>query len=133
MLSDVIRVYFRHQKAPGIDFVERGDYRLVQGNRKSIVGPTEWSRIEKVGLKVEMSIILRTQNRDKAKCPSCLARFEGGTVDGWAQWQVQMALCVFLLTVTIACLARGNFKSKPTFKPNPTFSPPIRLNPKASI
>jgi hypothetical protein len=86
MLADVISVYFRHQKAPGHDFVERGDYRLVQGTSKSIMGPMEWTRIEKVGLKVEMSIILRTRNQAQATCPSCRTRFEGSAVDGWAQW-----------------------------------------------
>jgi hypothetical protein len=86
MLSDVIGVYFRHQKAPGGEFVERGDYQLVQGSRKKIVGPMEWTQIEKLGLKVEMSIIIRTRDQDEATCPSCNTRFEGSAVEGWAQW-----------------------------------------------
>lgn len=87
MLSDVINVYFKHQKAPGSNFVERGDYRLVQGSHKSIVGPTEWTHIEKVGLKVEMSIVLRTRNQDEATCPGCHTLFVGPpTMDGWVKW-----------------------------------------------
>jgi hypothetical protein len=133
MLSDVIRVYFKHQKAPGINFVERGDYRLVQGTSKSIVGPMEWTRIEKVGLKVEMSIILRTRNEDKATCPSCRTRFEGSTVDGWAQWYVWKVFSVFLLMSALACLAQDNFTSNPRFKPKPVFSPTTRFNLKSSL
>jgi hypothetical protein len=88
MLSDVIGVYFRHQKAPGSDFVERGDYRLVRGGDKTVMGPMEWPRIKKAGLTIEMSILLRTRNEDDATCPGCRTRFEGRAIDGWAQWQV---------------------------------------------
>jgi hypothetical protein len=86
MLSDVIGVYFRHQKAPGSEFVERGDYRLVYGNRRHLVVPMEWDGMNKVGLKVEMSMILRTRDEDEERCPSCRTLFEGKATDGWARW-----------------------------------------------
>jgi hypothetical protein len=50
------------------------------------MGPMEWTDIEKAGLKVEMSIVLRTHNETEERCPSCRALFEGSTTDGWAQW-----------------------------------------------
>jgi hypothetical protein len=86
MLLDVINLYFKHKKPPGSDFVERGDYRLVHGDRKDIVDQMEWNRVEKVGLKMEMSMVLRTRNQKSRRCPSCHASFEGGAIDGWAQW-----------------------------------------------
>jgi hypothetical protein len=87
MLLDVINLYFRHKKAPESEFVERGDYRLVHGDRKNTVGRTEWARINKVGLKMEMSVILRTRNQSSTSCPSCSTLFEGHAKDdGWTQW-----------------------------------------------
>jgi hypothetical protein len=86
MLSEVISCYFRHQKAPGSEFVERGDYRLVYGDRKNIVSPIEWTQIKKAGLKVEMSMILRTRNQKSRRCPSCCTSFAGRAIDGWTQW-----------------------------------------------
>jgi hypothetical protein len=86
MLLDVIGVYFRHQNPPGRNFVVRGDYRLVHGNRRHLVGPMEWDGMNKVGLKVEMSMVFRTRNEDEERCPSCRTLFDGKATDGWAQW-----------------------------------------------
>jgi hypothetical protein len=113
MISDVISLYFRHQRASGRGFVERGDYRLVHGNRRNVVGAMEWTAIEKVGLKVEMSMVLRTRNEDRTRCPGCRTLFEGKATDGWAQWCASVTFCGFILTSDDVRLVQGNSKLKP--------------------
>jgi hypothetical protein len=86
MLLDVIEVYFKHQRPPGTVFVERGDYRLVHGPRKSILDPAGWNLLNKVRLKVEMSMVLRRRTDDKARCPRCRTRSDALSVSRWVVW-----------------------------------------------
>jgi hypothetical protein len=88
MLEDIVRLYFKHQKPPGMSLVERGDYRLVHGGRGTIVEPGKWTYDLTAGHSVEMSMVLHRRDELEVKCPRCRAPFHGRVTNGWADWKV---------------------------------------------
>jgi len=91
MLEEMVRVYFKYQRPPGTAFVERGDYRLVHGGRGNIVEPARWTYDLDSVQTVEMSMVLRERNKNRAECPRCRTPFNGPIENGWADWKVSQS------------------------------------------
>lgn len=88
MFSDVLRAYYKHQKLPGLEWVERGDYQVVSGDNHQIVPPSRWKSTVKPNSTVEMSMILRRLIERGSECPRCGKVFHGKTINGWDNWYV---------------------------------------------
>jgi len=90
MLEDMVRLYFKHQNAPGAAFVQRGDYRLLHGDRGTGIEPARWAYDVKAGHTVETSMVLyqRTEYRYRVQCPRCRTSTSRPAENGWADWKV---------------------------------------------
>ncbi|CAG8673764.1 3529_t:CDS:2 [Acaulospora colombiana] len=67
--SRTYEIYFKNQKPPGRYLVEQGEYELVTGDNKMIVRPDTWMNVAQPGLRVEMSMIRRSNAGSLLHCP----------------------------------------------------------------
>jgi hypothetical protein len=76
----------------GGDYVERGEYNVIETEGYKRIGPTEFARDVNPGVVLEMSIILRQRSASKSEtcdiaCPRC--HHNNLTLDthnGWIEW-----------------------------------------------
>ena len=75
----------------GQQYVERGEYDISCHEGKQIIDAQEWERMVKVGIVLEMSIILRRMDSEDTRknCPRCRRRNSSAVPDeGWIVWKV---------------------------------------------
>ena len=80
----------------GIDYVEQGDYQVINPTDNKRIDAVDLPRRAKLGMTLEMSIVVRqksTSQDNKATCPRCRHVNLNSTSDnGWIEWKVLLHL-----------------------------------------
>jgi hypothetical protein len=83
----IVKGYFKNRV--GRQYVERGDYHVLQPESSEIISRLEFASTVKAGMVLEMSIILRreTYQDNEKKCPRCHHLNLVATLHGcWIEW-----------------------------------------------
>lgn len=71
----------------GQAFIERGDYQIVRPENNQIIDRFGFAKAVKEGDIFEMSVILKSQEKTREKCPRCShANACSSPEDGWIRW-----------------------------------------------